>query len=347
VAPDKSAPDEASTSAAASTAAHAVLTALFPARAAGFDALLESELSRLGTGKRVKAGRRWGATVGARVLEARANDGSGPNEVQPPVQGVGRFPVTWGQVQYRNLRPFAIQTPAEYVSPGPPPPGSLDYAAAFGEVKLLGNAAIPDAAKQNIFQYWSLAGGTVQPPGEWVRITLNIAANRELDLSDRVRLLALVTISLADTVGPTLTSKFTHSHWRPATAIAGAAEDENPNTDADPTWRPRAGGAGGTPEHTSGHSSFSAAAATVLAGFFCQDNIAFSHATDSSAGQSRSFISLSDAADEAGRSRIFGGLHFEFSNQAGLVAGRGVANEVLSRALLKKKGRTHLGSCPL
>jgi membrane-associated phospholipid phosphatase len=168
-----------------------------------------------------------------------------------------------------------------------------------------------------------------------------------MDLSDRVRLFALVTMALADAVGPTLTTKFTYAHWRPATAIAAAAEDENPNTDPDPTWRPRAGGAGGTPEHTSGHSSFSAAAATVIAGFFCQDNIAFSHASDSSGGQSRSFTSLSAAAAEAGISRVFGGLHFDFSNEAGLNAGRGVANEVLSRALLKKRGRTHLGSCPL
>jgi hypothetical protein len=155
-------------------------------------------------------------------------------------------------------------------------------------------------------------------------------------------------MALADTVGPTFTTKFTYAAWRPGHAIPQAAEDENPHTEADLGWKPRAGGAGGTPEHTSGHSSFSAAAATVLAGFFCDDNIAFSHVSDSSpGGVARSFPSLSAAASEAGRSRVLGGIHFEFSNQVGLVAGRGVASEVLSKMLLRRQGKKHLGACPL
>jgi hypothetical protein len=261
---------------------------------------------------------------------------------------VGKFPISWSGIQYRNLRPFAITNPAEYITPGPPALGTLDYAAAFTDVKLLGNAALPDPQKTFIFQYWSLAGGTVQPPGEWVRIALDVIASRTLDLNDQVRLFALLTMALSDVVAPTVTTKLTYAHWRPATAIAQAAEDENPFTDADPTWKPRAGGAGGTPEHTSGHSSFSGAAATVLAGFFCADNIPFSHVSDSSpGGQARSYGSFSEAAAEAGRSRIFGGLHFEFSNQAGLVVGRGIGSEVLAKSLLRKKGKTHFGQCPL
>jgi hypothetical protein len=234
------------------------------------------------------------------------------------------------------------------VSAGPPPLGTLDYAAAFSEVKLLGNAALPDVEKNDIFQYWSLAAGTVQPPGEWVKIGLNVAGSREMELSDKVRLFALLSMALADTVGPTFTTKFIYSHWRPAHAVAQAAEDENPHTDADLTWRPRAGGAGGTPEHTSGHSSFSAAGAAVLAGFFCDDNIAFSHVSDSSlGGVARSYSSLSAAAAEAGRSRIYGGIHFEFSNQIGLAAGRAVAQEILGKMLLRNKGKKHHGACPL
>jgi hypothetical protein len=44
---------------------------------------------------------------------------------------------------------------------------------------------------------------------------------------------------------------------------------------------------------------------------------------------------------------VLGGIHFEFSNQAGLKMGRGVATEVLKTKLLRKRGPTHLGSCPL
>ena len=154
-------------------------------------------------------------------------------------------------------------------------------------------------------------------------------------------------MALSDVVGPTYMTKFIYRHWRPATAIREASTDGNPNTDEDATWSPRGGGIGGTPEHTSGHSAFSGAGAAVLAGFFCADNIAFSLTTDTApGGQARTYPSFSSAANEAGLSRVLGGVHFQFSNQAGLEAGRAVGAEVLSKALLLKRGPTHFGACP-
>ncbi|CAN5452276.1 hypothetical protein BH20ACT17_BH20ACT17_14870 [soil metagenome] len=61
---------------------------------------------------------------------------------------------------------------------------------------------------------------------------------------------------------------------------------------------------------------------------------------------SKSYPSFSVAASEAGRSRILGGFHFEFGNQAGLSAGRAIAAEVLSKKLLLRRGPTHHGACP-
>jgi len=73
----------------------------------------------------------------------------------------------------------------------------------------------------------------------------------------------------------------------------------------------------------------------------------FGYATDSApGGAAREYPSFSAAATEAGRSRVFGGQHFEFSNQAGLALGRGVAGEVLATALLTVDGPTHHGACP-
>ncbi len=51
-------------------------------------------------------------------------------------------------------------------------------------------------------------------------------------------------------------------------------------------------------------------------------------------GVYRSFDSFSDAANEAGRSRIYGGIHFEFSNEQGLAAGRELGHYVGSRFLM-------------
>jgi hypothetical protein len=345
VSPER-APDRADAHAAAAAAAHAVLTASHPDLTGRYDAQLLAELRRPRSHSRVAAGRDWGARVGGRVVTARSNDGSSPAETLPPGTGPGQYAASWGGIQYRNLRPFAVANPADYVSAGPPAPDSLDYAAALAEVQLLGTSSIPEAEKQDIYQYWSLALGTVQPPGEWIKIAL--AVSTALSLEDRARLLALVSIALSDTVAPTVTTKMVYRHWRPTPAIRQADSDANYHTRADVNWSPRSGGAGTSPEHTSGHSAFSAAAATVLAGFFCNDAIPFSHVTDSApGGLARHYRSFSEAAAEAGRSRVFGGVHFEFSNQAGLASGRGVGAEVLSKMMLRKRGRTHLGQCPL
>lgn len=344
--PDR-APRNADPEAAAAAAAHAVLVGLAPGRAPRFDAELAQDLAALGHRPGVEAGRAWGAQVGAAVLAARADDGSSPEETQPAGSGPGVFRASWGGVQFRNLAPFAIADPSAYVSPGPPALDTLDYAAALEEVRVLGNAALPDDAKLATFQFWSLGAGTDQPPGAWIQIALTAAAGAGLRLPDEARLLALVSMAMADTVAPTVETKFRFRRWRPATAIREADTDGNPVTDPDPTWAPRGGGIGGNPEHWSGHSSFSGAAATVLRGFFCRDTIPFQLATDSApGGVARTYPSFSAAEAEAGRSRVLGGVHFEFSNQAGLAAGRGVGAEVLRRSLLLARGPTHVGECP-
>jgi hypothetical protein len=154
-------------------------------------------------------------------------------------------------------------------------------------------------------------------------------------------------MALADTVAPTYTTKVLHHFWRPTTAIRQGDTDGNPATTADTTWSARAGSIGSSPEHWSGHSSFSAAGATVLAGFFCDDHIPFTLVTDSSAnGIPRTYSSFSEAAAEAGRSRVVGGLHFEFSNQAGLAAGRQIGEEVLASKLQPTRGGGPCAAAP-
>ena len=343
----ESGPHDADPEAAAVSAAHTVLVALDADRNALYDDTFAADLAGIRPGHHRDAGVSWGEHVGRVVVAARADDGATPVETQPAGAGPGVFPLAWSGVQYRNVRPFAIADPTQFVLGSPPPLDSLDYAAAFAEVALLGNAAIPAPDKSATFQYWSLPAGSDQPPGEWVKVALAVAATRDLSLGDAARLLALLTMAEADTTVATVGTKFANRHWRPAQAIPQADVDGNPLTVADASWRPRGGNAG-SPEWVSGHSSYSGAASTVLAGFFCTDGIPFDLVTDTApGGQVRSYPSFSAAAAEAGRSRVYGGLHFEFSNQAGLKLGHDVAGEVLANTLLLTNGRTHFGACPL
>jgi membrane-associated phospholipid phosphatase len=339
-------PRGADPQAAAVAAAHAVLVRLDPDRAPGYDTRLQADLARLRPGHQRDAGVRWGREVAQRVVAARAGDGSAPVQSQPAGSGPGVFRAEWSGAQYRDVRPFAVVNPAGYV-PGPPPAlDSLDYAAAFAEAALLGDAGIPAPDKLATFRFWSVPSGTGQPAGEWVKIALTVS--RDLPPATSARLMALLTMTLADATVPTVGAKFTYRHWRPTTAIREAETDGNPSTQPNPNWAPRAGSTGGSPEYPSGHSSYSSAAAAVLAGFFCTDNVRFTHTTDTAPdGRARTYPSFSAAAAEAGRSRVFGGQHFEFSNQAGAAIGRGVATEVLATRLLKRTGPTHHGSCPL
>src|SRR5262249_50781126 len=71
-----------------------------------------------------------------------------------------------------------------------------------------------------------------------------------------------------------------------------------------------------------------------LAKFFGTDDIKFTIGSDGYAGMKRTFKSFSAAAREAGRSRIFGGIHYEFDNRHGQAAGRAVALDIWQRLLL-------------
>jgi membrane-associated phospholipid phosphatase len=330
--------------AAAAAAAAAVLVRLDPARAADYEVRLAADLARL---RDPSAGAGWGRQVGEAVVAARTGDGSTPVESQPAGAGPGVFRAAWTGTQYRNVRPFAVADPARHV-PGPPPAlGSVLYAGAFAEVAVLGNAALPADDLLATYQYWSLPAGSAQPPGEWLRIALAVAHDRRLPLAEQARLTALLTMALADTTVTTVATKYAYRHWRPTTAIREADTDGNPATQPDPAWSARAGSVGGTPEYVSGHSSYSGAGAAVLAGYFCDDAIPFTHATDSApGGVARGYPGFAAAAAEAGRSRVYGGQHFDFSNQAGLGVGRGVAGEVLATRLLHRTGSTHVGACP-
>ena len=112
--------------------------------------------------------------------------------------------------------------------------------------------------------------------------------------------------------------------WRPVDAIKNADLISGTASLKDDAWAPLIP-TPSFPTYTSGHSGFSKAGATILADFFGTDDIAFTTGTTSlllPEGTTRSFSSFSDAADEAGMSRIYGGIHFDFDNISGQMLGQ-------------------------
>jgi hypothetical protein len=318
---------------AAAAAAHDVLVALYPDHTSSYDAQLATDISNADSARQAEKGRAWGQQVASGVLAARSNDGISGSETQTLPYAVGQWEGTWGS-QPRHLAPFAVADPYSYVDGGPPTLDSAEYAAGYDAVKYYGDLNNPIAGATETYNFWALGGKTDQPAGAWLQIAQTVSADRGLSLADTARLFALESMAMADTVPATYQTKWVYTHWRPQVAIQHGDDDPNGATQGVPTWTARAKQVGSSPQHYSGHSTFSAAGATVLAGFFCTDNLTFSLDTDDVGTGPRTYGSFSQAATEAGWSRVLGGQHFPFSNEAGLSAGRAIGNEVLSTALL-------------
>ena len=90
------------------------------------------------------------------------------------------------------------------------------------------------------------------------------------------------------------------------------------------------------PDYTSGHSTFSAAAATVLPLFFGTEDLPFTTGSDFLPGVYRSFSTCMDAAEEAAASRIYGGIHFRSASEDGLQAGSSIGGWTVTHYLLLK-----------
>jgi hypothetical protein len=102
-------------------------------------------------------------------------------------------------------------------------------------------------------------------------------------------------------------AKYGHRFWRPHSAIRERG--------IDPAWTPLAN-TPSDPSYPGAHSVVSAASADVLITAF-GDRCASTASSDALAGVTRSFPSFSAAVDEAGRSRIYAGVHTSLDDVAG------------------------------
>jgi hypothetical protein len=219
----------------------------------------------------------------------------------------------------------------------PPALNSAEYAAALNEVKSLGSvtSSTRTAQQTDIARVWKAGGNTVTPPGMWNQVAQQLAQSASLDIADSARLFAQMNVSTADAGIAAWDCKYTYSLWRPIDAIRLADTDGNAATDADTSWTPLLTSTPNHPAYTSGHSTFSRAAATALQRFFGTDLLAFTVTNpDDAPGVSIAYSSLDAAANDAGRSRIYGGIHFNFDDINGQHCGLGIGNYVADNYFL-------------
>jgi hypothetical protein len=329
------APAGASPEAAAAAAAHRALAALFPAQQATFDAALVASLAAIPNGTAESAGVDWGEEVADAVLALRDGDGSATVQAYEAPEGSGWWTTTPPAFaapllpNWPYVTPWCMASGSELRLPAPPSPNTAEYTAAFHEVRRLGRAASPQrtAEQSEIALFWADGAGTATPPGHWLTIAQGISQDKGLSLIENARLFALLGLTVADAAIVSWDTKYYWSNWRPVTGIQHADADGNPATTAEPGWTSFIA-TPPFPSYTSGHSTFSGSSARLLGLFFGTDAIPFSTTSDGLPGVTRSFGHLSQAAEEAGQSRIYGGIHWQFDNQGGLRSGRALAERV-------------------
>ena len=330
----------ASREAAASAAAHEALVNLFPARTSSFDALHAAILATIPEGNHKANGIVWGEFVANQILAARADDGWDA-VVQPPGgSGPGAWVPTppaflpYALPQWGFVVPFAMSSSSQFRPPGPPSLDSQQYAADYEEVKELGAAVGSTRTEEQteIALFWADGTGTETPPGHWNSIGQIIADAQGNTLEENARLFALLNIAMADAAICAWDAKYEFHFWRPVTAIAFVEPELNwMSFIITPPF----------PDYVSGHSTFSAAAASVLPLFYGTGDLPFTTGSDFLPGVYRSFPTPMVAADEAGDSRVYGGIHFRTASEDGLQAGISIGEWTVTHYLRRTNRSRH------
>jgi hypothetical protein len=273
---------------------------------------------------------------------------SDPNRWQP-LRFVARNGATVVQTflgaQWQHVVPFALASAGQFRPPPPKRfPDGLYRKQAEDLIRM--SAALGDREKC-IAEYWADGPNTVLPPGHWNLFAQYVSLRDGNRLDDDVQLFFLVANAVFDAGIAAWDSKISYDSQRPITSIHFLKAGQKIRAWAGPglgdrvidgdAWRPYQPTWFPTPpfaEYVSGHSAFSAAAAEILKRFTGSDAYGASTTIDHGSLNvepgmpatpvTLSWATFSAAADEAGMSRRYGGIHFEDADVEGRKLGRKV-----------------------
>jgi hypothetical protein len=167
----------------------------------------------------------------------------------------------------------------------------LKLLAALQEVRHISDTRTPE--QDSIAKFWASPGGAVVAQAYNNEIGTDEIVRFHLKEVEAAHVLALANMAAMDAFIACHDGKYTYWLIRPSQADPGIVLDiVLPNH----------------PSYPSNHACVTGSTMAVLAHFFPSDA-----------------AHLNGLADEAGESRIFGGIHYRFDKDAGLTLGRTVA----------------------
>lgn len=332
------APANASPAAAAIAAAHQALRDLFPGHATSLDAAYAASLTTHGVST-MDPGLEFGRAVAAGVLQLRANDQSAAAQFDYTVPGAGA-PGVWERLGgaaallpgWGAVTPFVLRSAAQFRPDAPPALTSERYAKDYNELLEVGSLAsvVRTPEQTGIANHWRAS-----PAAIWNGVLTQALAVRNLDLSAKARVFALMYLAAADSSIACWEAKYYYNAWRPFPAIVNGDLDGNPATAPDATWRPLFN-TPPHPEYPSGHTSNSAAMVEVLRALLGDDPGVRLQSTFF--GVTRQWDTFEEPMREVIDARIYSGMHFRTADDVGAKLGRQVAHFVMTHALRPPTG---------
>ena len=290
----------------------------------------------------IAASKRYAQAISKKILAYAKADGY--NKISnlqryTPLQGEGNWyptpPAFIAAIEphFSTVRPFTLDSCAQFKT-DPPVPFSKDTASAFYKLMLLNFKDTLSKEHHDIAAFWDCNPFAVQdnghlliglkkisPGAHWLGITGIACEKAKKDFDESMQIYTTVAVGLMDAFICCWDEKYRSNRIRPETAIRRYL---------DAGWEPLLQ-TPPFPEYLSGHSVISASSATILTHFF-GDNFQFSDDVEVRFGLPvRHFDSFLQAAQEAGVSRFYGGIHFMDAVDNGLKQGFQVGDWVLGK----------------
>lgn len=327
----------ASQAAAAATAAYRVLLHAFPAQKALLDENYAISMAAVRDERAREAGRLIGEQAAAAAITAGGID---PAILQAPYRP-RTTPGEWVATPLPQLephmaawKPWAIPS-ADALRPPPPPPLTSErWARDYDEVRRLGGRTSTERTQHQTLMARYRQAFEVAP-------TMRLAAEAPGRTPvQNARMFVLYQMAFDDAAQAMVAAKMHYNYWRPITAIRNGEFDGNAATAPDPGWMPLLG----TPnfqEYPCGHCTVAATIAEVMkaeVGPRPPGGVRVA-----AGGVPNSVVqvvpSWDEWAQEVSDSRIYGGVHYRFSNEAGEEIGRRAARAVLEKVARPLPGR--------
>jgi len=268
--------------------------------------------------------------------------------------GVVRTPGFIGP-HWQNVIPFALTSASQF---RPAPPKALGTPEFAAQAQHVIDVQLALTERQKVMaEFWADGPKSELPPGHWC-LFAQLVSERDNNSNDTdVKMFFAMTNAILDASIATWEAKRFYDYARPITAIrflkngqslmgygsgGPAAGLVNIQGEAWRTFQVDTFPTPPFPEYTSGHSAFSAAGGEVLKRYTGSDAFGGTYTQPAATLRADNKLptqtitltwpTFTEAANEAGQSRIYGGIHFDDGNIAGLELGRKIGAQTFVKA---------------